>query len=179
MADIICAGFGGQGILTAGLILAQTGMENGRHVTWIPSYGSEMRGGTANCGVKISEEPIASPFVKKADILLAMNRPSVDRFSGLLRPGALLVSNRSIVRDARFRADVRAVEVDATELAERLGNPKGANVVMLGALAAAGGLFEGGVLLRGVEGFFEKKGRSNPKNRPCFEAGFQAARGRP
>lgn len=176
MTSIICAGFGGQGVLTAGLILAKTGMDNEKNVTWIPSYGSEMRGGTANCNVKISDGKISSPFVKKIDILVAMNQPSVAKFEGMLNPGGLLVVNDSIVKDHRFRKDISVVTVSGTDLAEGLGNLKGANIVMLGALASCERLYGKDVLAEGIDRFFESKGKNNPKNRACFLAGFENAK---
>jgi len=175
MKGIICAGFGGQGVLTAGLILAKTGMDNGLNVTWIPSYGSEMRGGTANCNVKISDGKISSPFVKGIDILMAMNQPSVDKFQSMVNPGGLMVINSTLVADGPFRTDIRVASVNGTELAEKLGNPRGANIVMLGALAEASGLFQTEELMKGVEAFFEAKGKSAPKNRTCFEEGARNA----
>ncbi len=175
MKNIICAGFGGQGVLTAGLILAKTGMENGKNVTWIPSYGSEMRGGTANCNVKISDGKISSPFVKKIDILVAMNQPSVTKFESMMNPGGLLIVNSSIVKDHKFREDIKVVTVPGTDIAEELGNPKGANIVMLGALAYSQGLFGKEAMMGGIDNFFTSKGKNNPKNRLCFEKGFEAS----
>lgn len=175
MTSIICAGFGGQGVLTAGLILAKTGMDSDMNVTWIPSYGSEMRGGTANCNVKISTGKISSPFIKKIDILVAMNQPSVAKFEAMLNPGGLLVINTSIVKDYNYRKDISVIEVAGTEIAEEIGNPKGANIVMLGALAASGRLYEKDPLSKGIENFFTSKGRNNPKNLDCFTSGFDRA----
>ena len=91
--EIICAGFGGQGVLTAGLILAEAGFRKGQNLTWYPSYGSEMRGGTANCNVKLSDEEIGSPYCNELDILLAMNAPSVERFEHMIKPGGILLYN--------------------------------------------------------------------------------------
>ncbi|MDR1021252.1 MAG: 2-oxoacid:acceptor oxidoreductase family protein [Synergistaceae bacterium] len=175
MPDIICAGFGGQGVLTAGLILAKTGMDLGYNVTWIPSYGSEMRGGTANCNLKISDGKIASPFVRRIDILLAMNTPSVEKFMPMMRPGSLLVVNTSLVNDCAWRSDIAVAEVEATLIAEQEENLRGANVSMLGALAATRKLFDRDTTSRGIEAFFESKGKNNPKNMACFEKGFTGA----
>ena len=99
MKRIVCAGFGGQGVLTAGLIISRTAMENGSQVTWIPSYGSEMRGGTANCEVVISDKKIASPFFRRSDVLIALNRPSMAKFQEQVVSGGLVISNSSMVRD--------------------------------------------------------------------------------
>lgn len=175
MKNIICAGFGGQGVLTAGLILAKTGMGRNLNVTWIPSYGSEMRGGTANCNVKISELKIASPFVKKIDILVAMNQPSLEKFEPYMVPGALLVVNTSIVKNYSYRKDIRILEVAGTEIAEAAGNPRGANISMLGALAKTGELFSETALAEGIEEYFKSKGKVNPGNLVCFSKGFAVA----
>jgi len=175
MKSIVCAGFGGQGVLTAGLIIARTGMENGSQVTWIPSYGSEMRGGTANCGVIISDKRIPSPFVKKIDILIAMNVPSMLKFQEQVVPGGVVISNKSIIKGLTFRDDVLLVEVEGTAIADELSNPRGANIVMLGALAAADNYFSKAVMGEGIDSFFAAKGKSNPKNQECFLGGYEAA----
>ena len=117
MTEIICAGFGGQGVLITGMILAYCGMQKGRHFTWYPSYGSEMRGGTANCNVKISEEEIASPYAKHLDILVSMNDVAIDKFEPAMKPGSVLVVNSSLLDETRvFRDDIRVVKVPATKI---------------------------------------------------------------
>ena len=174
--NIICAGFGGQGVLTAGLIIAKTGVETGKNVTWIPSYGSEMRGGTANCNVKIADGKIASPFVKDIDILLVMNTPSADKFEAAVKPGGTIIYNSTMITDYKFREDVKLVAVEATALADELGNPKGSNIVMLGALGASGALFDQKVMCEGVEEFFASKGKNNPKNAACCNKGAETAK---
>lgn len=177
MIEIICSGFGGQGVLTAGLILADAGMENGKHVTWYPSYGSEMRGGTANCNVKISEEEIASPYCGKGslDILLALNRAAADKFEANLRPGGLLLINSSLVpANRRCREDVRVIRVPANEIAAEEKNAHGVNLVMLGAMAVAYDGFDAEQLCRDVNHYFYKKKKKEfPKNEACFRRGMQ------
>ncbi|MCF8011101.1 MAG: 2-oxoacid:acceptor oxidoreductase family protein [Clostridiales bacterium] len=175
MPNLIFAGFGGQGVLTAGLIVAKTGMDNGKNVTWIPSYGSEMRGGTANCNVKIDDGKISSPFVKQIDILVAMNVPSLAKFEPMVSSEGTIIANKSMVKDWDFRSDLKVVEVEATSIAEELNNPKGSNIVILGALAMSGQLFDKDVMEKGVEAFFASKGKNNPKNRECFLKGFECA----
>jgi 2-oxoisovalerate ferredoxin oxidoreductase beta subunit len=141
------AGFGGQGVLFAGVILAEAGMRAGRHVSWLPSYGPEMRGGTANCHVVVSERRIGSPLVSEAEVLIAMNRPSLEKFQQEVRPGGVILYNRSLISGVALREDVRIVAVPATEIAESVGSAKVANVVMLGAyLACAGFLPEETIL---------------------------------
>lgn len=127
------SGFGGQGILFMGVTLAEAGMRVGRHVSWLPSYGPEMRGGTANCHVIISEQLIGSPLVSESDVLIAMNRPSLEKFQAEVRSGGLVLYNRSLISEVPLRDDVQVAAIPATEIADELGNTKVANVVMLGA----------------------------------------------
>ncbi|MBS1401547.1 MAG: 2-oxoacid:acceptor oxidoreductase family protein [Oscillospiraceae bacterium] len=174
MVEMICAGFGGQGVLTTGLILAEAGMKLGMNILWYPSYGSEMRGGTANCTIKFSDTEIASPYAKQIDILMAMNAPAIDKFEHSLRPGGLLLVNSSLVHDERtFRDDIKVVKVPMSEVAAQYENPKGANIVMMGALAANSDLFAPEDLERLINEYFEKKGKINPKNALCFRAGVE------
>jgi 2-oxoglutarate ferredoxin oxidoreductase subunit gamma len=129
----IC-GFGGQGVLFAGIALAEAGMREGLEVSWIPSYGPEMRGGTAHCHVRLSLERIASPLVNRPSVVLAFNEPSVERFGPEVMPGGLLVVNSSMVRKKPERSDIKILWVPATDAAKDAGNPKVANMVMVGAL---------------------------------------------
>ena len=132
----IFAGFGGQGMLLIGKFLAEAGMESGKHVSWLPSYGPEMRGGTANCSVVVSDRPVASPLINVADTVLAMNKPSLLKFQSDVKPGGLLLINSSIIDIKTDRDDVDAVYVPCNEIAESIGNLKGPNVVFLGAYIA-------------------------------------------
>ncbi len=132
----IFAGFGGQGMLLIGKFLAEAGMETGKHVSWLPSYGPEMRGGTANCSVVVSDRPVASPLINVADTVLAMNKPSLLKFEGSVKAGGLLLINSSIIDIKTSREDVDAVYVPCNEIAESIGNLKGPNVVFLGAYIA-------------------------------------------
>lgn len=138
---IILAGFGGQGILFLGKVLAETGMRAGKNVSWIPSYGPEMRGGTANCTVILSENEIASPMVTVPDTVIAMNRPSVAKFNVRIKAGGMLMYNSSLIERQEFRDDIRLVEIPASEIAEELGNPRVANLVLAGAYAKFSKLF--------------------------------------
>lgn len=132
----IFAGFGGQGMLLIGKFLAEAGMETGKHVSWLPSYGPEMRGGTANCSVVVSDRLVASPLINVADTVLAMNKPSLLKFEGSVKAGGLLLINSSIIDIKTSRTDVDAVYVPCNEIAESIGNLKGPNVVFLGAYIA-------------------------------------------
>lgn len=175
--EMICAGFGGQGVLTAGMILVEAGMRSGKNVLFYPSYGSEMRGGTANCTVKISDKRIASPVSKHPDILLALNTPAVDKFESCVKSGGILLVNSSIVPDDReFRKDISVIKVPATDIAAEEQNLKAANLAMLGALAACTDLFDVDYLEKAILEFFEKKGKSiyNKKNAACYQRGAAA-----
>jgi 2-oxoglutarate ferredoxin oxidoreductase subunit gamma len=134
--ELIIAGFGGQGVLFAGQLLAYTAMEEGLEVTWIPSYGPEMRGGTANCTVVISDDEIGSPLVRNPQVLLALNRPSLDKYEQSIRAGGLLVANASLIDRPVERTDLRTVMVPANEIAEGIGSIRMTNMVMLGSLIA-------------------------------------------
>ena len=138
--SIVFAGFGGQGALFAGQLLTYAAADAGLHVTWIPSYGPEMRGGTANCTVVIGDEPIGSPLVRNPDMVVAMNLPSVDKYEPLVKSGGLLLVNGSLVKRPIQRSDIDALVIPANDIAEELGAQKMANVVMLGALLAATGI---------------------------------------
>jgi len=129
----IFAGFGGQGVLLMGQLLAYAGMLEEKEVSWLPSYGPEMRGGTANCAVVISDEPVASPVVTKATSVIAMNRPSLDKFEDAVQEGGMIFINSSIIDKKSERSDISAYYVPCNEIAEELGNPRVANMVMLGA----------------------------------------------
>jgi 2-oxoglutarate ferredoxin oxidoreductase subunit gamma len=132
---VIMAGFGGQGVVSGGILLAYSGMIDGKQVTFFPAYGAEMRGGTANCSVVISSEEVASPVVAYPDSILIMNEPSLAKFEPTLRSGGVLFLNTSLVDSRSKRTDVETVEIPANSIAEELGNIKCANMVMVGAFA--------------------------------------------
>jgi len=134
--EVIISGFGGQGALFAGQLLTYAGMAEGRMVTWIPSYGPEMRGGTARCTVIISDEPIGSPIIYHPSNCIALNPPSMEKYEPLVKPGGYLVVNTSLVRERSQRKDITVVEVPANDLANELGSTRIANMVLLGALLA-------------------------------------------
>ena len=136
LEQCIFAGFGGQGTLLIGKFLACAGLIEGKEVTWLPSYGPEMRGGTANCSVVVSDKPIAAPVVAAPNAVIAMNLPSLLKFEHTVKPGGVLIINSSLTDAKCSRDDLRVAYVPATEIAEQVGNPKGANVVILGAYLA-------------------------------------------
>ena len=160
LKGIVCSGFGGQGILTTGILLAYAGFQNGYQLTWYPTYGSEMRGGTANCIVKLSDEEIASPYVQGIDILLTLNEPAIDKFEPKVAPGGWLFVNSSLVNpDRPYRDDINVVKVDAEALANQAGNPKGANIAMLGAVLKTTGLFRLETYETAMTNYFTEKGK--------------------
>ncbi len=140
--SLLIAGFGGQGILFAGKLLAQSAMLEGKHVTWFPSYGAEIRGGTANCTVIISDDMIGSPVVQCPDSLLIMNEASLRKFEPSLKPGGLLIINASLIKSRPQRTDIKTIMIKATDIAEGLGSSQVANMVMLGALIAEAGIIK-------------------------------------
>jgi 2-oxoglutarate ferredoxin oxidoreductase subunit gamma len=132
--EIVIAGFGGQGVLFGGQLLAYAAMDSGKEVTWIPSYGPEMRGGTANCTVIISDEEIGAPTVPHPKAVLAFNLPSLDKYEPLVTPGGILIVNASLVNRGVTRTDLKSVIIPANEIAETIGSRRLTNMVMLGAL---------------------------------------------
>ena len=174
----IFAGFGGQGMLLIGKFLAMANMLDGKHVSWLPSYGPEMRGGTANCSVIVSDEEVASPMIDKADVLIAMNLPSLDKFEHTVKPGGLIVVNSSIIDRKVQRDDVKVVYCDSAKIADEVKNPKGANVAILGAMMGAD---EGSVSLdKMVEAIRielgERKARFLDGNKAALVAGMDLSK---
>lgn len=134
--EIIISGFGGQGVLFAGQLLSYAAMDEGREVTWFPSYGPEMRGGTANCTVVIADEEIGSPLVQNPQAVIAMNLPSLDKYEPLVRPDGVLVINTSLADRQATRHDIRVVSIPGSDIAEELGDRRMTNMVLLGGLLA-------------------------------------------
>lgn len=132
--DLMIAGSGGQGILLIGKLLAWAGMLEGMHVTWFPSYGAEMRGGTANCTVILSDEIIGSPIVQNPGAFIIMNSASLERFEEKVKPQGIILSNSSLVRRDGRRGDLEIIRIPANEIAEEVGDVRVANMVMVGAL---------------------------------------------
>jgi 2-oxoglutarate ferredoxin oxidoreductase subunit gamma len=174
---VIFAGFGGQGILLAGKILARAGMNRGLEVTWLPSYGPEMRGGTANCTVVVADSPIGSPVVDNPEALVAMNAPSLDKFEARVAEDGIVVVNSSLIKRPLKRQDVRSILVPVNDIAMELGNPRVINMVALGALVRALGV----VSLEDVQAAMEEelRGKGRDKlialNREALRRGFSEA----
>ncbi len=160
---IIVAGSGGQGILFLGKILAFASMLEGKEVTWFPSYGAEIRGGTANCTVVLSDEMIGSPVVHTPDILIVMNKASLLKFQPRLRKKGLLFFDASLIRDTAFRGDIEKVPVPATKIASSICSTRSANMVMLGALVAKTSLLKKSSIVNIFENRSEIGKNSNGK----------------
>ena len=174
--EFIFAGFGGQGMLLIGKFLAMACMLDGKHVSWLPSYGPEMRGGTANCSVIVSDDPVGTPMVEMADAIVAMNEPSLDKFESKVKPGGVLVINSSIIDRKSVRDDVTVVYCDAAGIAEEVGNPKGANVAILGALMANFDLVDDDKLADAIKiELGERKMKFLEGNMKAYKAGKEAA----
>ena len=139
--NLIITGFGGQGILFAGKILAYAALMKGKQLSWLPSYGPEMRGGTANCHVIISDEPVGSPIIIHPNILISMNKPSLEKFENEVLPGGTIIYDKSLIDREVTRDDVKVVAVDATNIASKEAKASMANMIMLGALLKATGIF--------------------------------------
>ncbi|MBU5591816.1 2-oxoacid:acceptor oxidoreductase family protein [Clostridium sp. MSJ-4] len=172
--EIIFAGFGGQGILSMGKFIAYAGMDANMNVSWLPSYGPEMRGGTANCSVILSDEPVGSPIVTMPDSVVVMNRPSLDKFEKTIKANGLVILDSDLITRDIERDDIEVIKVPAQTIAQELGSPKIANMVLLGALVAKTGIVSMDTLLNslrdhGKEKFFEV-------NKKALEKGAEYAK---
>lgn len=170
--EIIMAGFGGQGVMAMGKILAEAALREGKNVSWLPSYGPEMRGGTANCNVIVSEDPVGAPIVTEASAALALNRPSLDKFEKDVIPGGILVINSSLIDKKAEREDIKVYYVPANEIANEIGTGKVANMVMLGAYLAASGAVSQDTVMEVVTDIFTgKKASVVPLNKEALIKG--------
>ena len=148
---IIISGFGGQGVMLMGRLLAYAGMLEGKNVAWMPSYGPEMRGGTANCTVLISEEEIGSPIVSHPKTLIAMNQPSLDKFEPNVNEDGLIILNDSLIDREVSRNDVNVIKIPADDIADKLGNSRAANMVVLGAYVEKSGIVKLETIFKALE----------------------------
>ncbi|MBN2437390.1 MAG: 2-oxoacid:acceptor oxidoreductase family protein [Deltaproteobacteria bacterium] len=174
MVKTIFAGFGGQGVLMMGYSLAHGAMSAGYHVTYLPSYGAEVRGGTANCTVAVSDDEIASPIASEPDNIVVLNTPSLFTFQNRVASGGALFLNSSIITVEPSRRDVRIFKMPSSEMAEKLGTPRTANTVMMGAFLKMTGLVPPDVYLRSMETVMGSKKKSVIEvNRKAFAAGYE------
>jgi 2-oxoglutarate ferredoxin oxidoreductase subunit gamma len=176
-SEVQFTGFGGQGIMLMGQILAQGAMAEGHEVVWIPSYGPEMRGGTAYCTVVISDRPVGSPIIRNPKHLIAMNRPSLEKFASTVKPGGIIFINESIISIGSGRSDIDELKVPIIEIARELGNVKTANIVALAAFVARSQVIEFETLREAVRQKFAQKEKLIPLNMKALDAGQKAAQG--
>ena len=171
--EIILSGFGGQGVMSIGKNLVEAGVEEGLQVSWVPSYGPEMRGGTANCSVILSDDRIGSPLVESPTEIIVMNRPSLAKFAPTVRSGGAIFVNSSIITDPVTREDVTPVYIPCDQIAAELGNPKVANMVMLGAYVAYAKVLRVDTIKNMIETMFSgRKAHLIPLNMQALERGI-------
>lgn len=175
---ICCAGFGGQGVLSMGKLLAYAGMLEGKEVSWCPSYGPEMRGGTANCAIVVSDEPVGSPVItKNATASVVMNQPSFDKFVDIVGADGNIILNSSLIDKKVERTDVHAFYIPANDIAKELGNPKLANIILLGALLEVDKTVSVQAVLDAFTKVFgESKAKFIPINKQALERGAEEAK---
>ena len=174
ITELVFAGFGGQGVLTAGLIFSEMAVQSGMEVSWMPAYGPTMRGGKANSVVKFGDEPIGSPNLEESDVLVAMNQPSLDYAEFVKQGGIVFANTDMIAKDTPIPGEVQVIWIPCTSLAKDVKNLKGANLIMLGALIKKCKYFEKEYALNTMKEYFEDKGKEkfNEGNERAFLAGF-------
>jgi 2-oxoglutarate ferredoxin oxidoreductase subunit gamma len=173
--EVQFAGFGGQGIMLMGQIMAEAALQQGNEVVWIPSYGPEMRGGTAYCTVVISDRPIGSPIIRNPKHLVAMNRPSLEKFAPSVKSGGTIFINSSIISIDAGRDDVDVVKVPIIEIAKELGNVRTANIIALAAFVSRSQVVDFELLRESVKAKFANKEKLIPINMKALEEGKKAA----
>jgi len=176
LVKTLISGFGGQGVISMGLSLAQAAMAEGKYVTYLPSYGAEVRGGTANCTVAVSDEEIASPIASSPDFVIAMNRPSLVKFQNQIKAGGVLFLNSSLIQANTSRDDIEVVRVAADAMAKELGSAKSANMVMLGAFIRVSGIVSLDGIIEGLKIGLKNKSKLIAINEKAITAGYEAVR---
>ncbi|OQC07236.1 MAG: NADH-dependent phenylglyoxylate dehydrogenase subunit gamma [Candidatus Cloacimonetes bacterium ADurb.Bin089] len=175
--EMICAGFGGQGVLTIGKFIAQAAMQEGKNVSWLPSYGPEMRGGTANVSTVVSTEPIASPIVSFPDVLVALNQPSIDKFAPSIRPGGLLIYNTNMCPNGCKREDITKIAVPMNDIASEIGSMIVLNMLATGVIIGKTNIIKFKTLEDNLTSFMLEK---NPdllaKNLTAIKRGIEIAK---
>ncbi len=173
--EVIFAGFGGQGVLSCGKILAHAAMEKGLEVVWTPSYGPEMRGGTAYCMVIVSDKLIGSPVTRNPHNLVAMNRPSLEKYAPMVKPGGIILINSSIISIGSGRDDVDELMIPVVDIAQNAGSARAANIVALSAFVARSKIIDFDLLRESVKEEFAKKEKLIPINMKAMDEGKKAA----
>ncbi|MCK4719276.1 2-oxoacid:acceptor oxidoreductase family protein [bacterium] len=173
LMEVVMAGFGGQGLMLIGKLLAEASMDEGKEVSWLPSYGPEMRGGTANCTVVVSDKPVASPVINMPQSLVVMNRPSLDKFGPQVKSGGLIIINSSMIEVGTGRDDVTEVRISANDEAQTIGSDKCANMVMLGTYIAITEVCSLDAVIRWMEHQFEGKDKIIDLNRKALKRGYE------
>lgn len=173
LVKIVFAGFGGQGVLSMGLNLAQAAMVEGKHVTFLPAYGAEMRGGTANCTVGISDEEIASPVASSPEFVVAMNQPSLIKFQNKIDSGGVLFLNSSLIEMEVLRGDIEVVRIAANQIAEELGSARSSNMVMLGAFIRKSNLVNLETLVEEIQTLMASKAKLFAVNKKALLTGYE------
>ena len=174
--EVIMSGFGGQGLMMIGKLLAYAGLDEGKAVTWLPSYGPEMRGGTANCTVVIADHPIGSPLISSPRAAVVMNQPSLEKFAPTLRQNGILVINSSMIPVNSDRTDLRSFRIKANDLAAELGNRRSANLVMLGAYIGLEEVVSHETLIKAIKKTFASKKQFIEPNCKTFTKGYELAK---
>ena len=174
--EVIMSGFGGQGLMMIGKLLAYAGLEEGKEVTWLPSYGPEMRGGTANCTVVIADEPIGSPLISSPKAAIVMNRPSLEKFAPTVQKDGIVVVNSTMISVTSDRTDLHCFRIKADDLAAELGSRRSANLVMLGAYIGLDEVVSHETLIKAIEKTFASKKQFIDVNRGAFMKGYELAR---
>ncbi|MGB2986062.1 MAG: 2-oxoacid:acceptor oxidoreductase family protein [Phycisphaerae bacterium] len=174
--EVIMSGFGGQGLMMIGKLLAYAGLDEGKTVTWLPSYGPEMRGGTANCTVVVADKAIGSPLITSPKAAVVMNQPSLEKFAPMLRKDGILVINSTMIPVNSDRTDIRSFRIRADDLAAELGSRRSANLVMLGAYIGLEEVVSHKTLLKAIEKTFAEKKQFIDVNRKTFMKGYKLAK---
>lgn len=174
--EIVFAGFGGQGVLTAGLLFSEMALKAGNEVSWMPAYGPSMRGGKANSVVKFGDEPLGSPNMEEIDVLVAMNKPSLE-YADLMKKGGVVLVNSNMIEDnIKIRNDVDVIRIPCVTMAQKANNLQGANLVMVGAIIKKCAFFEKDFAIETMKGYFKDKGKEkyNKANEDAFLEGYNA-----
>lgn len=172
--SLIISGFGGQGVLSAGKLVATAGLIEDKEVSWLPSYGPEMRGGTANCSVVISDELIGSPLISNCDALIALNKPSLEKFESSVKPNGIIIVDSTLVHVAPKRKDINFISIPASEIASDMGNMTFAGIILLGALSCVSGSFSRNSFEEALKDVLPKKHHHLiPQEMEAFDKGKQ------